>query len=146
MRTFFQNNKHDIVTASGLILFVIFMCLLLIWRHNYWERITEPRYVTVVMPFENGDTLTTWIKTSVSEFDSLETCLAGRFFWSQQKESLSIHVFKHPSTQKSYNLECVKTGWESEGIGVWNKTQYATQYHAVKEGFVIHDPLWKKPW
>lgn len=147
MKTFFQNNKHNIATTSGLILFIIFMCLVLIWRNNYWERIKKPRYVTVVLPFKNGDTLTIWAKTTVSPFDSLEKCMVKRFFWSQDEEHIGINVFRHPSTQKSYDLKCVKLGWkETEILGVWEQNQYAKQYLAIKEGFVIHDPLWEKPW
>lgn len=144
MKKFFQNNKSDISLISGLILFVIFMCLILIWRHNYWERIKNPRYVEVVLPFENGDMLTLWVKTTVSPFDSLEKCFVRRFFWSQNEESLGVNIFRNPSVEHSFDLECVRR--ESEMFGVWEQNPYAKQYLAIKEGFILHDPLWEKPW
>lgn len=104
----------------------------------------NPRIVTVLYDSIENHTLNILVAYNISKFDSGETAVISRSFWSDdfRLKDLNFEIFRDKSVLHGLNhIQMIHdNGWYQEGLFHGEKAgRYACLYEANKKVIVIHD-------
>ncbi len=143
----FLRLKKWICITNLLIGMIVLMPILYSGVKNYeiLDKFNEnSRIVTVVYDSIQNHTLDILVAYNISKFDSGETAVLSRSFWSDdfRLKDLNFEIFRDKSVLRGLNdIQMIHdNGWYNEGLVHGEEaSRYACLYTAYKKVIVIHD-------